>query len=85
MHGIQQRHCKRIEPARRVRDQQTGVLVGGSDGRLGGLWGAAYDHQKNRESAAGRGRLQGSATTNGLPPSLALSSGRTATASGRVA
>jgi hypothetical protein len=68
-----------IVPLPRTAGQETPVSRFGTDGSRRGLLAAA--EKCDKENAAPGSRLYGSATTNGLPPSLALSSGTAATAS----
>jgi hypothetical protein len=73
---------KGVQTSGRWGRQQTGICGRWGRKTLGGLGGAAG--QSNQEEAAPGGKLYDSATTNGVPPSLALISGTAETASALV-
>ena len=81
VHRVQQRDSEAVAYLSLTREN-TRIGLLGMDGGWRRRVAAAYDCEQ--ENVAPAGRRYGSATTNGLPPSLALSEGRTATASALV-
>ena len=82
IHRVGQRDGEALAQLSLTREN-TRIRLLGNDGVWRRLVATAYECEQEKVAPAGRG--YGSATTNGLPPSLALSEGRTATASALVA